>query len=170
MVSPWLAGALQGLEKGLAARELQKQKEQANALKALQLKATLDTAKAKKDEAAAKLAHKKLLAETIGKLHNLPDSIEFGKQREQTTKTGMTSDAYKFGTIVPESGEDEKQAKEIIKDKASQIGKLSQKAVEQRRKTLLSNLAQLEQKEYIKSIYKKKDVPTPLKGFSTTLV
>ena len=64
MVSPWLAGALQGLEKGLAARELQKQKEQANALKALQLKATLDTAKAKRDEAAAKLAHKKLLSET----------------------------------------------------------------------------------------------------------
>lgn len=170
MVSPWLAGALQGLEKGLAARELQKQKEQANALKALQLKATLDTAKAKRDEAAAKLAHKKLLSETIKKLHTLPDPIEFGKQREQTTKTGMTSDAYKFGTIVPESGEDEKQAKEIIKDKASQIGELSQKAVEQRRKTLLSNLAQLEPKEYIKSLYKKKDVPTPLKGFSTSLV
>ena len=170
MVSPWLAGALQGLEKGLAARELQKQKEQANALKALQLKATLDTAKAKKDEAAAKVAHKKLLAETIGKLHNLPDPAEYGKKRKKIVKTGMTSDAYKFGTRFPESGEDEKQAKEIIEDKSSQIGAKSQKAVEQRRKTLLSNLAQLEQKEYIKSIYKKKDVPTPLKGFSTTLV
>ena len=170
MVSPWVAGALKGLEKGLAARELQKQKEQANALKALQLKATLDTAKAKKDEAAAKVAHKKLLAETIGKLHNLPDPVEFGKQRKKIVKTGMTAEADYRGTRFPESGEDEKQAMGIIEDKSSQIGALSQKAVEQRRKTLLSNLAQLEPKEYIKSIYKKKDVPTPLKGFSTTLV
>lgn len=178
MVSPWVAGALKGLEKGLAARELQKQKEQANALKALQLKATLDTAKAKKKKADADAELKKIQNDAITSLFNkeLNEATEVGRQAGSSTYKKKykqyTSAADYMGTRVPETGKDEQQAERTIAKQAYVEGLFAAKSAKENIEDIKNQrkMALAFPEKFATSMFKEKKVIDPRKYIPKTLI
>ena len=66
MVSAWIAGALQGAEKGFAQKELMKQKETENAIKLMTLQSTLALNEAKRNAALSETTSTNNFLKQIG--------------------------------------------------------------------------------------------------------
>ena len=113
MVSPWVAGALKGVEKGLAQRELQRKNDLANTFKLMTLQSTLASNKLKQEkliqEKNEKVAKEKTLQNLSGYTPPRTDDQgnvvpEVVKVTPLSTMTNQTPKAlYGLGKFHPSS-------------------------------------------------------------------
>ena len=113
MVSPWVAGALKGVEKGLAQRELQRKNDLANTFKLMTLQSTLASNKLKQEkliqEKNEKVAKEKTLQHLSGYTPSRTDDQgnvvpEVVKVTPLSTMTNQTPKAlYGLGKFHPSS-------------------------------------------------------------------